>query len=140
MTMRASVAGLVAVAALSAGCNTMRTVSLEELGAIRPSEVVVTRTDQSKIIVAGPQTVGDTLLGYVNGEWQEIPATALQQMQVKRRDKTKTAAVLVAGLAGVAAIAYMVSGAGDHVNPEALADCEDDPELPGCPLGPPLPQ
>ena len=36
MTMRATVAGLVAgVAITAAGCNTMRTVSLEELGAIR---------------------------------------------------------------------------------------------------------
>jgi hypothetical protein len=117
----------------------MRTVSLEELGAIRPSEVRVTRTDQTTVVVAGPQAIGDTLMGYVNGEWQEIPATSLQQLVVKRRDKKKTAALVAAGLVGVATFAYMVSSSGDHVNPEALADCEDDPELPGCPLGPPLP-
>jgi putative N-acetylmannosamine-6-phosphate epimerase len=137
--MRATIAGLAVAAALSAGCNTMRTVSLEDLGAIRPSEVRVTRTDQTTVVVAGPQAIGDTLMGYVNGEWQEIPATSLQQLVVKRRDKKKTAALVAAGLVGVATFAYMVSSSGDHVNPEALADCEDDPELPGCPLGPPLP-
>jgi hypothetical protein len=117
----------------------MRTVSFDELSAIRPAEVVVTRTDQSRIVVSGPQTVGDTLLGYVNGQFEEIPASSLQAMQVKHRDKKKTAALVVAGLAGVAAMAIMVSGAGDHNNPEDTRDCEDDYYQPGCPGGPPLP-
>jgi hypothetical protein len=84
------------------------------------------------IVVSGPQTVGDTLLGYVNGKFQEIPISSLQQMRVKQRHKAKTAALVTAGLVGVAAMAAMVSGSGDHRNSEDTRDCDDNPDQPGC--------
>lgn len=131
--MRVDTIALLGAAALSsAACHTMRPVTLDQLGAIRPSRVWVTRADQSVVIVDGPQTFGDTLVGYVNGKFEELPATNLAQMRVKRRAGGRTAALVTGGLLGIAALAYMVTSTGDYRNPEDKLDCEDNPDQPGC--------
>lgn len=126
----------IVVAVSSAACHTMRPVTLEQLGAMRPSEVRVTRADQSVVVVSGPQAFGDTLVGYVNGQFEEMPTVGVKQLLVKRPAKGKTAALIAAGLLGVSAVVILVSGSGDYRNPADLHDCYDDPEAPGCPLAP----
>lgn len=135
--MRLTVVGLLIAGTLSSlACHAMRPVTFDQLGALRPSQAWVTRADQTTVIVSGPQTFGDTLVGYVNGQFEEIPAATLQKIVVRRRSSGKTAALLVGGALGVAAIAYMVSSSGLFNDPQALLDCEDDPYQPGCPLAP----
>jgi hypothetical protein len=135
--MRVTAGILLLAAGLStAACTTMRPVSLDELGAMRPAEAVVTKHDQTVVVVSGPQTVGDTLMGYVNGRFEEIPAENLQEIRVKRPARAKTAAVVAAGLAGIAAVAVAISSTGDYDNPADRLDCEDDPDQQGCPNNP----
>jgi hypothetical protein len=129
--------GVLAGVGLAAGaCTTMKPVTLEQLGAIRPAEVVVTKADQSVIVVSGPQTMGDTLLGYVNGQFEEIPGDHVRTMLVKRPARKKTIALVAVGIAAVAGTAMMISQQGDHVDPAATLDCDDDPDQVGCPNNP----
>ena len=138
--MRLAVMGsLAAIALSSTACHTMRSVTVDELSALQPGAVWVTRADQSTVLVSGPRIFGDTLVGYVNGRFEEMPATGFQKMLVRRPARGKTAALLVVGLVGVGAFAAAVAASGDYKNPADTLDCDDDPEQPGCPLGPPLP-
>ena len=131
--MRAKLVGaLPAVVLIGAACHTMRPVTLDQLGVMRPAEAWVTRADQTTVIVSGPQTFGDTLVGYVNGQFQEIPAAGLQKIVVRRKAGGKTAALVAVGTLGVVALAYAVSSTGDYRNPEDKLDCEDNPDQPGC--------
>ena len=61
----------------SAACNTMKPVSLEQLNALKPDRAWVTDTDQSVVVVSGPHTVGETLVGYVNGKYEELSSAGL---------------------------------------------------------------
>lgn len=135
--MRLTLLGGLSAAVLSgAACHTMRPVTLTELGAMRPSQVWVTRADQTTVIVSGPQTFGDTLVGYVGGRFEEMPVAGVQRIVVRRPAKGKTAALIVAGTVGVAALAVLISGGSGYFNPADKLDCEDDPYQPGCPLAP----
>jgi hypothetical protein len=129
--------GLLTVIALSsAACHTMKPVTLQQLEAIRPTSVQVTLADESVVVVSGPQTFGDTLVGYVNGRFEEMPSDEFEELLVRRPARGKTIALVAAGLAGIAATAALVSSSGDYRNPERLLDCDDDPHQEGCPLGP----
>jgi len=136
--MRPTLVGLLIATTLSsAACQTMRPVALDELGAMQPGLVWVTRADQSVVVVTGPRAFGDTLMGYVDGQFEEMLAADLKQIRMKQRARGKTAALLAAGAVGAAALAYMVFSTGDYRDPAANLDCEDGPEQPGCPGVPP---
>jgi hypothetical protein len=137
---RTLVGGLIAATLASTACYTMRTVSLDELGGLKASRAWVTKDDQTTVIVSGPRTFGDTLVGYVNGQFEELLSTDVKQIIVRRPARTRTFALVAVGLVSVGAVAAAVSGTfSGHRDPERLLDCEDDPFQPGCPLGPPLP-
>jgi len=136
--MRPTVVGLLIATTLSsAACQTMRPIALDELGAMRPALVWVTRADQSVVIVSGPRVFGDTLVGYVDGEFEEMPAADLKQIRMKQRARGKTAALIAAGAVGAAAMAYMIFNTGNYVDPGTNLDCDEDPDKPGCPGVPP---
>jgi hypothetical protein len=75
-------------------------------------------------------------MGYVNGKFAEMPAAGLHDVRVKQPAGVKTATLVVAGLAGVIALASVLSGSGDYDNPADRLDCEDDPDQIGCPNSP----
>lgn len=116
--MRATMLGsLIAALLSSAACYTMRPVTLDELGAAQPARVWVTRADQSIAVVDGPRLYGDTLVGYVNGRFEEMSAAGLTQMRVRRRAGGRTAALIAAGAVGAAALVYVLSGSGGGQDP-----------------------
>ena len=127
------VALLMATALSGAACYTMRPVTLEQLRAARPGAVWITREDQSVVVVETPRMFGDTLVGYVNGEFEELPATDLKQMRVRRMAGGKTTGLVAASAAGAFTFVYLVTGKGSYFNPEVLLDCDDDPDQRGCP-------
>ena len=45
---------------------------------MKPLKAWITEKDQTVVMVAGPQVVGDTLVGYINGVYEEMPAAQLQ--------------------------------------------------------------
>lgn len=135
---RLTLSAMAILAALTGtACYTYRPVTLEQVGAVRPGAVWLTRDDGSTVMVEAPRVYGDTLVGYVDREFQEMQGTEFKQMKVKRMAAGKTAVLLGGAAAGIATFAALVSSTGDHVDPEATLDCEDDPYQRGCPLAPP---
>jgi hypothetical protein len=82
--------------------------------------------------VTGPQVFNDTLVGYVNGEFQELPASSLSKVVTKRPARAKTIALAAAGTVALGAFVWMIAGGEDYVNPAQFVDCDDDPLLPEC--------
>lgn len=122
---------LIATALLSAGCHTMRPITLDELGGIRPSQVWVTRGDQSVLVVTGPQLFGDTLVGYVNGTFEEMPTAGVTRMLVRRPARGKTVALLAAGTVGLAAVTMLLTGNSDYQE-NKTGQCIENPDRPEC--------
>ena len=128
-----------AAALSSAACYTLRPVTFEQLSVARPSAVWITRADQSVVIVETPRVFGDTLVGYINGEFQEVDAATLQPKlyRVKRMAGARTAGLVVAGMLGVGTFAFLASSTGSYDDPTTRMDCED-PQTPGCPQANPI--
>lgn len=127
-----------AIAAALAGssCYTMRPVTFGELGAARPGAVWITREDQSVVIVETPRVFGDTLVGYVNGEFHELSAAELNAhlYRVRRMAGARTARLVVASLLSAGTFAFLISSSGNAPDSGSTRDCDDDPYQQGCPL------
>ena len=117
--------GLLALATLASSCHTMASVTWEDISLQRPARVWVTRDDRSIVEVNGPQVCGDTLVGYIGGEFQELPTAQIQRVTVKRSAKGKTMALVAASIAGAAALGVVISSIGD---PGFDTDCNEFPD------------
>jgi hypothetical protein len=111
----------------------MRQVSFGELGTARPGAVWITKADQSVVVVETPRVFGDTVVGYVNGEFSELLNTDMTGFKVKRMAGAKTAGLVGATAVGVGVFVVMVTGTEKYTDPASLLDCEDDPNQVGCP-------
>lgn len=132
--MRPNVVGVLCATALtSAACHSLRPVPLDALGGLRPSRVWVTRADQTVVVVSGPRTFGDTLVGYINGQFEEMPAADFKRISVKQAARGKTFALIAASAVAAGAVAYLITNTGSYVDPATKLDCDDNPEQPGCP-------
>jgi hypothetical protein len=135
--MRMTMGGALLMVALSgASCRTMKPVTLDQLSGINTDRVWITKPDSSVVILYVPQVLGDTLVGYVNGEEKHLPSTALKRVTVMRPAPARTA-LLVGGLAvGVAGMLSALSGSGEYKMPTAISgapgDCDKHPEDPIC--------
>lgn len=136
--MRRVAAGAFAIAAALSGvaCYSMRPVTLEQLSASEPGAVWITRTDQSVVVVETPRVFGDTLTGYINGEFHELPNTGMKYFRVKQMAGARTAGLVAAAAVGIGTFVGMVSSTGKYVDPAANLDCED-PQTLGCPMANP---
>jgi hypothetical protein len=123
---------LIAATVASAACHTLKPVTLEQVNVAKPSEVKVTRGDQSIVVVSGPQVIGDTLVGYVNGKFEELPAADLKQVRMKAPARVQTAALIVATAVGIGMFAMLATGSGVFHNPADNLDCDDNPDQVGC--------
>lgn len=121
------------IAFSAAGCYTMRPVTFGELGTARPGAVWITKADESVIVVETPRVFGDTLVGYINGEFQELPNTGMTGFKVRRMAGAKTAGLVGATALGVGVFVVLVTGTEKYIDPASLLDCDDDPDQPGCP-------
>ena len=133
--MRVTIGSALLLAALgSAACKTMKAVELNQLVALKPDRVWVTEADQSVVVVDGPINVmGDTLVGYVGGKYEEMPMTAPHKLVVQRPATTKTALLIGAIAVGFGGFAYAITGAGGNttVITAPAGDCDKHPELCG---------
>ena len=129
---------LLLAALTSAACHIMKPVTLDQLVALKPDRVWVTDADQSVLIVAGPINVlGDTLVGYVNGKYEEMPTGSLKQFVVQSPAKTRTVLLVAALAVGFSGFAYAVAGSGASKTLNSGAgDCDKHPEDPGCTIAP----
>jgi len=98
-------------ATLAMGCTSWRVQGISPQMVIareQPRAVLVTRADGSKVVVAGPSIVGDTLWGEVDGRPRGLPVEAIASIAVRRGDGGRTAGLVlglgVASLLGLAAL------------------------------------
>ena len=126
------IAWVLAAAVGASGCHTLTPLTLDDIGHLRPSRVWVTDQDQSVVEVSGPMVFNDTIVGYINGEFQELPATKVSRVMMRRPARARTIALAAAGTVGLAAFVWAIAGGEDYVNPAQFVDCDDDPLLPEC--------
>ena len=109
--MRRVISPFFAIVILSVpACKTMRTSSMTSVGTAH--RAWVTLPNQTVVEVSGPKVINDTLVGYVGGEFKEIPATDVKQIRVKEWNRGKTALVSVLGLTAFGAAAYAITSSG----------------------------
>ena len=109
-------------------CTTLKPVAdgNSYVSTSRPSEVWV-RTDQKTLLLEGPRLLGDTLVGFVGGEYREFLPGEVRGVQVRRPASGRTA-LLVSGLVvvGAALIGVLASTGPSSAQPTP----EDDPSNP----------
>ena len=106
-------------AVLLVGCHSMRQLTPEEVGSARTLDRIwVTRADQSVLLVNAPEVRGDTLVGFVDGKYQEMPLSQAVTLKVRERDPGRTAA-LVGGAAGATVAALIYFENRSYVSPTA---------------------
>ena len=75
-----------------------------------PSTVWVTKTDNSTLRLLSPQVITDTLSGFVEGEYVEMPLSSVQSMRARQATPGRTA-LLVGGITVAGAIGvYLTIG------------------------------
>lgn len=117
---------MIAAALSSAACYTMRPVTIDNLIGEHPSRVWVTRADQSVVVVEGPQLFRGKLVGFVDGQYKEMPRTDLTQLVVRKLALGRTLALLSAGVLGFTVAAVAVSSTGEDPDPcVGDEDCAD---------------
>ena len=106
-------------------CFTLKQVTIDDLGTQRTSRVWVTHADQSTLLVHDAQVFRGNLVGFVEGKYRELPADVVREMRVRKLATGKTIGVVAAGVAAFAAVAVVVSGGLDDVDPCANELCDD---------------
>jgi hypothetical protein len=123
--------GFLALAVASSACHTMRTMSLDELEAARPSQVQVTRSDQSQVVLLSPRVVNNRLTGFSEGrKYQVIAAADVSQILVRQPAHGKTAMVVAVSAVTIGMAAYLLSDNGDYHDPCSQASSECETTLP----------
>ncbi len=73
----------------------------------RPSHVWVTTPGNSVVDLSHPQVLGDTLVGFSNGTYREIPMADVKLIRARVAAPYRTA--LLVGAGGVAAVGVLVA-------------------------------
>ena len=101
------------------GCSTMQPVSTPKpfLETSQPRVIWVTRqASPTMITVTGPRLMGDTIVGFVEGEYTELPLVEVKSVQAKQYSRPRTAAFLVGLTAVSVAVALLMTGGqGEHL-------------------------
>jgi hypothetical protein len=128
--MRLATANALTVVILSSiACHSMKVLSLDQ--APGRSNVSLTLTDQSVVVVDGPQIYGNKVVGFVKGIYQEIPIARVKEAHVRETNGARTAVVVVAGTLGFVGFVYAITGAGKSNKPD-YCDAPEHVDEPIC--------
>lgn len=94
----------------------------EYLSTKQPERVWVTRTDGAVVVVNGPQVFGDSLVGFVNGEYAEMPLGQVRQLLARQPARGRTALLITASAAVAAGLIYIFRAVG----PSTFTPPEDE--------------
>ena len=86
----------------TAACHSMRAVQVSQLVTTPTKRIWVTQTDHSTVVLDAPLVNGDTLAGFVDGQFREMPLSQAASIRTLQPDRGRTALLAVA--AGVAAL------------------------------------
>jgi hypothetical protein len=136
--MRATIGCTLLVASLaSAGCHTMSPVTLDQVGALNPARVWVTESDRSVVVVSAPiHVVGDTLQGYINGKYEEMPTTELKKLVVQKPATTRTVLLVSAIAVGFGGFVFALTGSSGAATRGQTDFCDKHPDDPTCTSAP----
>jgi len=113
-------------------CKTMTPVTLDQIPSIQPDRVWVVDSNQV-LEISKPQFVNDTLVGFLNGNYEELPRGQIQQVKMEKTATTRTVLLGVGIAAGLAGFTYAITGAGSGKQNNAMAgDCDKHPDDPSC--------
>ncbi|HUL03397.1 MAG TPA: hypothetical protein VLV16_09245 [Gemmatimonadales bacterium] len=113
----------------SVACHTMAPATLDQLGTMKPSRAWVTLGDKSVVEISGPQIMGDTLVGYVNGVYQELPAATVKSVTVQKTSTGKTVALVVASTVAFGGFAYLITSAASNQDDKGpTVECQENPD------------
>lgn len=112
-------------------CTTLRPVATPQqfIPSARPDRIWVTRADNSRLMMEGPRLLGDTLVGFVGGRYQEMLLPETRWVQVRRPAPKKTALLAVGTAIVASGLFFFLSGNGpsgggysteDPSNPSSL--------------------
>lgn len=75
-----------------------------------PQRIWVTDSDHSTVILDAPKINGDTIVGWVAGDYREIPLARVASLRTRERARTRTAvAVTATTVAMLGAFMYLES-------------------------------
>jgi len=99
-------AGLFAAAA----CHSVRPVQPAQLVSGAFTAVRVTATDRSTVILHAPHLSGDTLAGFVDGEYREMLLSQTETITARTRSPARTAALgIVVGASTLVTLIYFAN-------------------------------
>jgi len=128
--MRLAPVCVLALAILSSpACYRTKTVSVADAPA--DTRAWLTLSDQSVVLVYGPQIYGKRLVGYVGGKYEEFLLADVQAVHVRHVDGARTAALVAAGALGFAGFAYALTGAAKSSPPD-YCDAPEHVDEPIC--------
>ena len=129
-----SVCYLIAATLVASACHTMKPLTWSELEGLRPNRAWITHEDDRVVQVSGPQVYGDTLVGYMDGAFREVPTATIKQVVVKRPARAKTIGLIAASTAVATVVGVWISGLGES-DKKYEVNCDDyDPgQHPDCP-------
>jgi hypothetical protein len=101
---------LVVTGVFSSACHTMQPVSPSELTAGAIGAVWVTRSDRSMVVLQAPRVTGDTLAGFVDGAFREMPLSQATKLTVEKAARTRTLVLgVTTGVTLLGAFVYMAN-------------------------------
>ena len=117
--MRPSFTRLVAISLLSStACTAIRPVTRELVTADTPPVIWIERSapQPRALVLTDPRVLGrDTLTGFVDGQYTELPFTQIGQMRARRPAPGRTIAFAAAiGVAAIGLGLLIKSGRGPH--------------------------
>jgi hypothetical protein len=125
--MRRRIVAVVLVFSL-VSCTTLRPVADANtyLSNTRPSQVWV-RTEKKTLMLESPRLLGDTLVGFVDGEYREFLPGEVRGVDVRKPASGRTA-LLVSGMVIVGA--FLIGALASTGPSSSLPTGEDDPTNP----------
>ena len=130
--------------ALLAGCHSMHPV--QPSLASGWERVWVTRPDHSTVIIHAPEVRGDTLAGFIDGIYREMPLSDAVAMAARERAPGRTAALVLSGGAATFALllyfgnrSYVGTNAQTCATGLTTGDVEDNLPVACCKVQPDTP-
>ena len=90
-------------------CTALRPVTTPQqfIATAHPDRVWITQADNSTLLLEAPRLLGDTLVGFVGGRYQELLLPQVRRVDVRQSAPMRTAFV-VAGVIGIGALLISV--------------------------------
>ena len=107
-------------------CTSMQPVAQprEFMATRQPSVVWVSKASEPNMFALdAPKLIGDSIVGFIEGEYTEIPIVQIRTMQAKQYSRSRTTAFAV-GVAALALGSFLLIRGGHGATPDM--DGEDD--------------